>query len=71
MSRDNYHERYYMSSMEGLRLSECTPDLEDLTSSDFEYLHATEGLSPKDWEGLAPTERLEALQTIEWKLAEI
>lgn len=60
-----------MSSMEGLRLSECTPDLEGLTSSDFEYLHATEGLSPKEWEGLAPTERLEALQTIECKLAEI
>lgn len=48
-----------------------TPTVEGLSSSDIEYLSATEGLSERKWETLGPVERLNALQTLEDKLAEI
>lgn len=60
-----------MNNFEGLSPSELSSETEGLTIHDFEYLQATEGLSPKDWEGLSNQERLEALQTLESKLAEI
>ena len=60
-----------MYDYEGLSTIEQSHTTEGLTGHDFEYLHATEGLSQKDWEGLSSQERLEALQTLECKLAEI
>ncbi len=60
-----------MNDFEGLSVKETAPSVEGLTASDFEYLHATEGLLPGQWEGLSPQERLESLQTLEDKLAEI
>lgn len=66
-----HHENNAMNNFEGLKPTEFAPDLEGLTASDFEYLHATEGLSREAWEGLSVNERLEALQTLECKLAEI
>lgn len=60
-----------MNDFEGIKLSEISSNVEDLTVRDFLYLYETEGLSREQWEGLSPKERLGALQTLECKLAEI
>ena len=60
-----------MNEIEEFSVRELQSKVEDLTVDDFEYLHATEGLSPDQWEGLSVNERLETLQTLEDKLAEI
>ena len=60
-----------MSAIEGLESREVLPSVEGLTVADFEYLQNTEGLKPGQWEGLSVEGRLETLQTIETKLAEI
>ena len=60
-----------MNDFEGLSTRELSPATEGLSVADFEYLHDTEGLSSRSWEGLSPKERLETMQTLENKLAEI
>ena len=61
-----------MIGMEGLLETLMpAPSVEGLSTADIEYVSATEGLSAQTWEGLDSSERLEALQTLEGKLAEI
>lgn len=60
-----------MYDIEGVKSLEASSGVEGLTARDFEYLHDTEGLARGKWEGLSVQERLEALQTLECKLAEI
>lgn len=60
-----------MLNFEGIAPQELNNSVEGLTTNDFEYLQSIEGLSPGQWEHLTPCERLETLQTLEDKLAEI
>lgn len=60
-----------MLNIEGVMPKELNRPVEGLTVNDFEYLQNIEGLAPGRWEQLTPRERLETLQTLEDKLAEI
>ena len=60
-----------MFNFEEITPKESNNSVEGLTTYDFEYLQNIEGLSTEKWECLTPTERLETLQTLEDKLAEI
>lgn len=60
-----------MFELEEFKTKELPQSIEELSLNDFEYLYATEGLSPNDWERLTVQERLDTLQMLECKLAEI
>lgn len=60
-----------MNELETLEDVEAPARAEGLTEADLEYIRAIEGLTAEQWEKLEPAERLEALQELEDKLAEI
>lgn len=48
-----------------------TTSLESFSIENIEYLQSIEELQSSNWEGLKPTERLDALRTLESRLAEM
>ena len=60
-----------MTELEVLEAQETPMSVEGLTEADIEYIKGIENLKPENWENLDPGERLETLQELENKLAEI